>query len=205
MPLALQPQPSLSPLENTNQIMSDSDDFFLMNKLTNNFAADKSKLTSSATSSFDISLNEEEQFKKNCNLKNDTSRAQDVAPSSSKFDFLFKRLWFLSKHRSGSSGNCMLKTNVSSQFSNNSFVLETKRKRPPLISIDDECRRRVFVDGVGSGALNNDRFFSSQINIYQAHAPMQRTISQRFHSTRPMVNLHSRNIRMMSLTVTKIS
>lgn len=186
--------------------MSDSDDFFLMNKLTttNNFQADKNKLTSSATSSFDISLNEEEQFKKNYNPKHDNEFTEDVAPQS-KFNFLFKKLWFLGKNRNSSSSNCMLKTNVSSQFSNNSFVLETKRKRPPPL---------ISIDGVGSGtgiaghshvqnsSLNNDRIFDrSQINIYQTHAPMQRTISQRFHSTRPMVNLHSRNIRMMSLTV----
>ena len=203
----MQPPASPSLLSPEKNILNE--DFIVINKLRKSYL---NEMPTAATNSFDTIQNEEEengQFKSYGGVDSIKKSENVTTIKSSKLDFILTKLWFIGdrkrrNYRASKKNGTLVKTNtnLSSQLSNNSFVLETKPKPPKLIADDEHGSSRLFSD-TPFQIHNHHHFFSSQINFYQNQSPhlIQRTISQKFNSSRSMANLHSRNIRMMSLTV----
>jgi hypothetical protein len=162
-----------------------------------------------ASCSIDTILNVENQRESNVDVGL-IKQNEITTRGSSKWNFILRKLWFINRKQKKNNftfkNGTLVKTNtnLSSQLSNNSFVLETKPKPTKLIT--DDLNGRFFSHAPfhsHNHQNHNHHFFSSQLNFYQRHSSpyLQRTISQKFNSSRPIANFHSRNIRMMSLTV----
>ena len=135
-----------------------------------------------------------------------TSMANEAHDTShSKLNMLVKKLWPYSK-KSNSTSGLLRNKNLSSKLSNNSFILledgssnstDRKEKSKSLLA-NSNSSSHIY------NSFHQHMFSSSQHHIHH-YAPFQRTITQKFFSSRSMVNYQSRNIKMMSLTIIIVS
>ena len=147
------------------------DDLTKMNKTTKKYLNEMTE----ASCSIDTILNVENQREINGDVGL-IKQNELTTRVSSKWNFILRKLWFINRKQKRNNftykNGSLVKTNtnLSSQLSNNSFVLETKPKQPKLIT--DDLNGRYFSHAPFHSLHQNPNhnFFSSQLNFYQRHS-----------------------------------